>query len=410
MTLLPTYQPVASAADEGNQKTNPTSADPHGNKTDNNQGRFVFLDGFRGLCALSVVLSHSAMNCGFGGDYGAALVAVPGFFVLSSFLIVYQLLKLLHQGTVRHRRDLKPFLLIYACKRFFRIYPLFFLVTSLFYIFPKYSNDCGEYIRVVALLYSGNCVLWTIRPEVYNYIWMPFFALSIHFSKWSILGWMAFFAYAETHWTRLRRFASTTEEWSSLIVQGWTTGFMAGGFLAVTYFYLSPIYCSASRTAVKKLKTLVGSNADRILLTVKLIYEGIIGICVMQFIRYVFLRYNPAVEIFQDFHNNSAFAMACILFLMLFVKDDGMSTWLFRTPLLCFLGKISYSYYLSHTLVIRYLVVEVYPGWSSWEALLFYASVSAVVATASFYLIEQPLMRLGGRICSRIQKKYAEAE
>jgi peptidoglycan/LPS O-acetylase OafA/YrhL len=152
------------------------------NKSAKEQERFEFLDGFRGLCALMVVLGHSAQNSGYGGNYGGALIAVPGFFVLSSFLIVYQLLRSLQKGSVRKLRDLKSFFLIYFCKRFFRIYPLFFIVAYLIDRYPKYGGECGEFYKVVTLQYSSLCIMWTIRPEVYNYIWMPFLALSVHVS------------------------------------------------------------------------------------------------------------------------------------------------------------------------------------------------------------------------------------
>ena len=104
-----------------------------------NQIRFDFLDGFRGLCAFCIIVVHSAGGVEYykntimghmtvSGGFTQS-VAIPGFFLLSSFLLTYRLTHELIENTLI-KNDCFKIISKYFIRRFFRIYiPFVFYCT-----------------------------------------------------------------------------------------------------------------------------------------------------------------------------------------------------------------------------------------------------------------------------------------
>ena len=67
------------------------------------------------------------------------------------------------------------------------------------------------------------------------------------------------------------------------------------------------------------------------------------------------------------------------------------------------LGKVSYSFYLLHAVVLYSFTYLLYPKVSLWLIWTLTLVVSYLVAVASYYYIEQPSIRWGKRITSRAQ-------
>ena len=98
-----------------------------------NVNRFDFLDGYRGLLCLLVIMQHSQGFYSLSGDYEifkrvGLYVGVSGFFILSSFLLTYRLL-IEFQKASNTAQSLLVFIK-YSIRRFFRIYVTFFLFVT----------------------------------------------------------------------------------------------------------------------------------------------------------------------------------------------------------------------------------------------------------------------------------------
>jgi peptidoglycan/LPS O-acetylase OafA/YrhL len=147
------------------------------------------LDGLRGLAVLIVFLSHTSNDGTYllpHADFsGIGKSGVFLFFVLSSFLLTLPFVSKGRQAFTRN------FILNYAVRRFFRIYPLYFLflllglVTSLIFSqvlssdkpvgIPFYLS-VNDFIAQLALI-QGEGVTWSILVEFRYYFLLPFLAL-----------------------------------------------------------------------------------------------------------------------------------------------------------------------------------------------------------------------------------------
>ena len=147
------------------------------------------LDGLRGMAALIVFLSHTSndrifllpfLDCSGIGKMGVYL-----FFILSAFLLTVPFLRLGDAVTN------KMFLLNYALRRFFRIYPLYgaYLVVALassillWRLFDLHRPvgipfflSWQDFVNHV-LLMKGKGVTWSILVEFRYYLVLPLVAI-----------------------------------------------------------------------------------------------------------------------------------------------------------------------------------------------------------------------------------------
>jgi len=125
--------------------------------------------------------------------------AVPGFFLLSAFLLTYRLLLELFNYKLAEFKPIFKLLAKYAIRRFFRIYPLLFIfiVFIKFLIFVS-PNDAVFYVGInktsflkLVLLDQtmGGSHLWTIPIEINYYFIIPVICLIMFScSKRAFLG------------------------------------------------------------------------------------------------------------------------------------------------------------------------------------------------------------------------------
>lgn len=150
--------------------------------------RFEFLDGYRGSLALIVTIAHSlgGSGCLFFQKLSKLpqKYAISGFFILSSFLLTYRLIKDLN----RRKNPIFVTLTQYFIRRLFRVY----FVFAIFVIGAKYGPrfiagyTYGQYeplLKVLSLNYVGLNHLWTIAPEIKFYFLIPIICLGFHASR-----------------------------------------------------------------------------------------------------------------------------------------------------------------------------------------------------------------------------------
>lgn len=134
------------------------------------------LNGLRGFAVLLVLLSHASnvdvfllerVSFSGGGHYGVFL-----FFVLSSFLLTRQFLVLDKRGEFS-----KAALWTYFSRRFLRIYPLYTVTLVAYYLLFKIDllivPVSGDMILKSLLLLDAEGIFWTVPVEFQFYFILP---------------------------------------------------------------------------------------------------------------------------------------------------------------------------------------------------------------------------------------------
>jgi len=168
-------------------------------------GKFEHLDSLRGLLCLNVVLIHAGqlmpVQSIFLKQYfdKTLVFAVPGFFLLSAFLLTYRLLLELFNYKSTELKQIVKLLAKYAIRRFFRIYPLLVIfivfIKCLIFASPQDAQfyvgiNKTSFLKLVLLDPTmGGSHLWTIPIEINYYFIIPFICLILFFcSKRAFLG------------------------------------------------------------------------------------------------------------------------------------------------------------------------------------------------------------------------------
>ena len=129
------------------------------------------LDGLRGFAILFVLFYHNFNFIPFS-EYG--WIGVDLFFVLSGFLITEILLK---------TRGQKKFLRNFYTRRILRIFPLYYLVLSLFFILAPYFSSLQEQYNYY---HSNQAMMWAYLQNWF-FIFYPTPAISMPFQHfWSL--------------------------------------------------------------------------------------------------------------------------------------------------------------------------------------------------------------------------------
>ena len=149
--------------------------------------RFPAVDGLRALAALMVLVGHTSFLSGFNshGAVGAVFsrfdMGVALFFIISGFL--------LYRPFVAARLDGRPApgVLRYGRRRLLRIVPAYWLALTVLAIWPGLSGDVFGHIPVYYLflqnlriewLQGGLTTVWSLCVEMQFYLVLPLYAIA----------------------------------------------------------------------------------------------------------------------------------------------------------------------------------------------------------------------------------------
>jgi peptidoglycan/LPS O-acetylase OafA/YrhL len=347
------------------------------------------LDGLRGLAILIVFCSH-ASNAGMHlfpwidlsaiGKYGVFL-----FFVLSSFLLTYPFLA---KGEKAFTKD---FLINYFIRRFFRIYPLYFLylLTKLIAtmvvfkamsiarpIDSPFTLTFQEFINHLLLL-QGKGVTWSIMVEFRFYFLLPLiaFCFSTILKKKlipSFLFTIAMIAIVQLFWPQSEILRNDDRLGPYLPL------FLMGSFLALCHYRWKSNTWSNSKYAPVALE-IAGAAAM---------------VAVLALIPSVFTFLTGNHEHSADLHKQLIpFGILWSILLFASINGYGLIRRIFETWPLRQVGFISFSIYLLHPALVG-VTERFYHGTHGsilgWALLLITISVSYV----TFYVIEKPSSRI----------------
>ena len=306
------------------------------------------LDGLRGMAALIVFLSHTSndrifllpfLDCSGIGKMGVYL-----FFILSAFLLTVPFLRLGDAVTN------KMFLLNYALRRFFRIYPLYgvYLVVALassillwrlfdlnrpvgipfFLSWPDFVNH--------VLLIKGKGVTWSILVEFRYYLVLPLVAILYSFILKKHVGaslgaTFLMIVGCQLIWPQSESLANDTRLGPYLSI------FLLGSLLALLFHRWEE-----SSLADNKMAALVIEGLG--------ILAGLMLIFMIPSVSSWVLEEDIP---FNYYHKEFLlFGLLWSLVVFACVTGAGGMRKIFEVPVLRFVGCISFSVYLLHIVVI----------------------------------------------------------
>lgn len=350
-----------------------------------------FLDGWRGFATMLVLFHHCSTSGLLRiGDFHLRGIGGPGvamFFVLSAFL--------LSRNIVLSRSNVfdPVFLQSFYVRRVMRIYPLFIvylllaLATS-FILVQMTGQERGLpfYLTIPEFLEhmvvsKGYGVTWTLAVEIKYYLLLPFLTVLFLWLARINIGLVAaaaaaFYVGYFALGYRDTALPGTTTLWPFIGV------FVLGSALGVI---LSVVDHDRIRQTCR-------SGAMQALLATLWI-----AAIVLTFVQMPVLSRHFDVEIFRlipNMYYNSAFLFGVIIVTTLY--GPKFLGWFFERPFMRYLGVISFSIYLIHTLYMsvfkKLLPVGVAEfGW------LIVVPLSLLTAHISYRLIEEPTMALRPR-------------
>ncbi len=278
--------------------------------------RFIVLDSFRGLCALSVVVFHLHLLQGFSewDFFRSAGLMVEFFFTLSGFVLAYRYALEPIDGDGFRR---------YMISRFFRIYPLHLVMLLLFSVAMWLQWASGDFrawqleqwLYQILLLqawlpsadpFGFNGPAWSISVEFYLYL--LFGAI-----LWATLRWR------QAAFVLLVAGCSLCV-WLSINFTG------SGGFRGITCFFLGALaYRCFDAIHHWRLNFKIATVVEVLLLSALYV---------------VITAQYPAKSFFAAW----AFALAIIVFAF----EQGAVSKLLRHAIFVSMGKWSFSIYLTH--------------------------------------------------------------
>ncbi len=370
------------------------------------QSRFGALDGYRALAALAVVVSHAAAEAGLvrqGGEEAVALryignVGVAVFFVLSGFLLYRPYAAAHLDGT-----PARP-LRVHLRHRLLRIFPAYWVVVmASLVLVDRAGEQTNSLFSVLTLtdiyqpsFYMRATVLgvaWTLTVELAFYLFLPLFAAVVRRVRGSrqrrlraelvaLVGLAVFgIAYRFAVLSDLVRLGPNETAWLPNFFDWFALGMAAG--VAVAW-----------RDGGGRLPGWLCGLADRWLVCWLCAGWGYVVLSAVGAVAtYPFQRGElPAVS-FVRYQLGGV--LAALLLLPALLGTPGRSRidgWL-RTPVMVWLGTVSYGIYLWHLVLMEWLV-GVSGIRAFWSLLVLTLILTLPAAAVSWYALERPLLRL----------------
>lgn len=340
------------------------------------------LDGLRGLAVLLVLLSHMSLhniNLIAALDFsGIGKAGVYLFFALSAFLLTWQAIEVGDQA-----RHSGRYWLGYGIRRVLRIYPLYIvvLVISLalfqagFGLNPKITS-LEHVIRHLALM-DGEHIYWAIPVEFKYYLLLPLVCLLLTWSsKVHSRAPVIITAAAVAGVTWLWPPAASANNDVSL--GPYLSIFLLGSLGAVV----------APLIPVRKIPAEIAGW----------LCLGLALMTIPALWRFIADANAPNNVFHREFIFYGLIWTACILAGL----NANRFTTVLETPVLRFLGRISFSVYLWH-----YLIVQLIDRHLPMDATLQFLLVMAVtlgLSWTSYRLIERPFINWGHRTTNHWNK------
>lgn len=336
------------------------------------------LNGIRGLAVLVVFLSH-ASNIYFGGvitGWGGGQLGVMLFFVLSGFLMAHLYMSEIASPAATYR---------FAVNRMARIYPMFVLVVL--FCFAIERQNLPIYVYPIPTLHEmllhlafvrGNEVLWTIGPEVI------FYGLFV-------IAWV------------LRR-RSTPAMWGYVLALAAASWLPFEGIESNSLFQLHdklPFFLAGMLLGMHSGSLLEASNRKAPWMTWAFWLSFALFVLTLPRLL-AQVGHLPAHLSGDPWPHPWGYPVYLFTTVLLFSAAVVARPWFLTNRLAQFTGRISYSFYLLHFMVLKniQLVLPTHPL----RATVLAALVTMTLSWITYLLIETPARRALQRLGSSLSK------
>ncbi|MCW7490388.1 acyltransferase family protein [Leptospira meyeri] len=355
------------------------------------QKKYEFVDALRGIAILGVILPHIENTGIFGiiGQYGVQL-----FFVVSAFTLF---LSMDAKFKVEHN-PIRNFFI----RRFFRIAPAFYL-AALFYLLKNGLNST---------FWAPNGIhFWQIVTTLsFLHGWHPESINTVVPGGWSIADEFMFYLFVPLCYQHIKeKYQALSLAFLLLVV-----GLFLNGF-----------------TSLRVLSAYPGQDAF-VNYFIQLWFPA--QVCVFPLGFFLYFLFRERKDDTKKYKSESLRLILISIFLWLAFTRGGyvfllpnfmyglsfvifayaLSLYPFRffvNPVICYIGKLSFSMYLFHFAVIGFVKNHLMPLISSNNqthiAIFFYLAVLFIttgVATVTYYLIEKPGQTFGRKIIEYFEK------
>lgn len=341
--------------------------------------QFDALDGLRGLAVLLVLISHLSLvrmlafgEFDFGGigKYGVYL-----FFVLSAFLLTLPLLRMEPARFASPKTWLR-----YASRRVLRIYPLYIVVLLAnlqWNATPYFIRFTGTDVREHLTLGAGKAIYWAIPAEFTYYLLLPFVAVAMAFAFRRLPSPVAPVAALVVTFAVYMLWPDTTYRKNGFHMGGYLPAFLMGSFGAFLHHWLSGATWRESRPARRVFEGLAALLLFAPVVMMPDLWSWFTG---------------RAVSV-HHFHTRVLlFGLIWALLIVAVLNGTGVLRRAFAFKPLRFVGLISFSIYLWHIPILKYVAYNVRAAPMTQAAVVTVATI--VLSTVSYLLIERPCLRL----------------
>ncbi len=340
---------------------------------------FEGLDTLRFLAAFAVLIFHSAQWYHYKFDTPFKMflhnlpVAVDFFFILSVFLIIYLLLvEKENTGTI----NLKNFYI----RRFLRIFPLYYLIILISYLFLQTSHDVVDWNKFLtfrgnfwmisrnAWTLSGLNPLWSVSIEEHFYLIIPFLimVIPVKYLKYLFIAIILFaFGY------RIYATQNISDNWMTIYMHTFSQmDLLAIGGLLALYHYKNPLHFKSP-----------------VILYILILFAFILLLTLVDTKDYTSI-YNASVKKYL-------FTVPLLILLVFFVFNQNPDfDFLKKNRLLNYLGKISYGIYLYNAIIIDELAKIHWLQTHYAIKLLLDILLTLFVSVVSFEIFEKQFLKL----------------
>lgn len=318
------------------------------------------LDGVRGFAFLLVLLAHFSNH--YAGPFkGLGKVGVWIFFVLSAFLLTEKFLR--EPNTALSRDNLANF----ACRRFFRIIPLYLITLFIYVPFNYVVTENNLFDHLTFQVGEGH--LWTVVVELKYYLLLPFLTIILlRLLKAPLIAAVLFMVCL---WAMsVVVFPPSAFPVSSISLTAYLNVFLAGSIGAFLFVRLGGVSLGTANFLTVAAVLVLAATTPSV--------------------------WSALFETVRGDHFYRAYPMFALVAVALIFSAASPGSWaerLFSTVPLQLLGKISFSGYLIHPLVLR-LTSGYAKDIGTPVAVVTSATIVLIVSCAIYVSIERPLSNI----------------
>ncbi len=377
--------------------TSPALQPPPGNP------RFPLFDSLRGVAILMVVVFHAAGTAKVThGTWAGALalqlfVGVLVFFTLSGFLIYRPFVAARAAGRPA------PRLATYARRRVLRILPAYWLALTVLTVAGAVNGVDGDdwwrfygFLQIYdARTFSlGIPVAWSLCVEITFYLALPFYAALVTLA-----------ARGGRSWVRVEVVALSFIVLGSLAFRGLVSARVVDPVLASSLPGVATFFAIGMGLAVASVALAEREESSRL---ARAVFRRS-GLCWalaalalgLAAIPFGVTTYSQPESSWSDWYGNYVFSALTALFLVapaVFGQaEPGLPRRLLRSPLLSWVGLVSYGLFLWHLPLLVKIAGTGFGEIDIARPLILFAAALAsgtIAAAASYYVVELPFLRL----------------